>query len=184
MQKKEQGFTLIELMVTIAVLAIIAMMAAPNMMQVVYKKQLETSARELAMTLSNVRGTAVSLRKDISFEFKALPNEGDHFYWVSPRATVHVLAKGLPEGVFFNPTGLAKSRTTSTRKELIPNPNYNPNVPEDPLTNPKKIINWENTEDLVLEVCHEKLNEIKSIQIFKSGVIDNIQSKPLVGECK
>ncbi len=66
MRKKENGFTLIELMVTIAVLAIIAMMAAPNLMPLVYKKQLETEARDLAMTLSNVRGTAVSLRKDIS----------------------------------------------------------------------------------------------------------------------
>ncbi|MCY1160999.1 type II secretion system protein H [compost metagenome] len=182
--KKNQGFTLIELMVTIAVMAIIAMMAAPNMMQMVYKKQLETSARELAMTLSNVRGTAVSLRKDISLEFKALPNEGDHFYWVSPRSTIHFLAKELPEGIFFTPVGLAKKRTTAIRKEMIDNPDYNPDVNEDPLTNPKTIIKWDDTEDLVMELCHEKLNEIKSIRIFKSGVIDNIQSKPLVGECK
>ncbi len=50
-------------MVTIAISAIIAMMAPPNMMQFVYKKQLETEARDLAMTLSNVRGTAVSLER-------------------------------------------------------------------------------------------------------------------------
>ena len=67
---------------------------------------------------------------------------------------------------------------------MIDNPDYNPDVNEDPLSNPRKIIKWDNTEDLVMELCHEKLNEIKSIRIFKSGVIDNIQSKPLVGECK
>ena len=182
--KKNHGFTLIELMVTIAVIAIIAMMAAPNMMQMVYKKQLEMSARELAMTLSNVRSTAVSLRKDISLEFKNLPNDGDHFYWVSPRSTIHFLAKELPEGIFFTPLGLAKKRTTAIRKEMIDNPDYNPDVDENPLTNPKKIINWEDTNDLVMEICHEKLTEIKSIKIFKSGVIDRIQNKPLIGECE
>ena len=182
--KRNLGFTLVELMVTIAVLAIIAMMAAPNMIQMVYKKQLEASARELAMTLSNIRSTAISLRKDISLEFKDLPSDGDHFYWVSPRSTIHILAKGLPQGIFFTPTGLAKLRTVSLRNELIINPDYDPLLPEDPLTNPKKIIKWEDTNDLVMEICHEKLSEIKSIKIFKSGVIDNIQTKPLVGECR
>ncbi|WP_368571986.1 Tfp pilus assembly protein FimT/FimU [Acinetobacter junii] len=178
-----RGFTLIELIVTIAVFAIIAAMAAPNMMQFVYKKQLETEARDLAMTLSNVRGTAVALRKDVSLEFKNLPNNGEKFYWQSPRETVHIIAKNLPEGIFFTPTGLAKKRTTAIRK-LVDNPGYKADLPEDPLTNPKQIMQWEDTEDLVFEVCHEKLTEIKSIKIFKSGVIDRIQNKPLIGECK
>lgn len=184
MRKKENGFTLIELMVTIAVLAIIAMMAAPNLMPLVYKKQLETEARDLAMTLSNVRGTAVSLRKDISLEFKNQENTGDKFYWDTTRSTVHVLAKGLPEGITFTPTGLAKKRTTSIRKLEKRNPHFNEEIPEDPLTNPKTIIEWDDTEELVFEICHEKLTEIKSIKIFKSGVIDRIQNKPLIGECK
>lgn len=38
MQRKEQGFTLIELMVTIAVMAIIAMMAAPSFGDLVARK--------------------------------------------------------------------------------------------------------------------------------------------------
>lgn len=181
--QKNNGFTLIELIVTIAVMAIIAMMAAPNMMQFVYKKQLETEARDLAMTLSNVRGTAVALRKDVSLEFKNLPNNGEKFYWQSPRQTVHIIAKNLPEGIFFTPTGLAKKRTTAVRK-LVDNPGYKADLPEDPLTNPKKIVDWEDTEDLVFEICHEKLNEIKTIKIFKSGVIDKMQSKSLIGECK
>ncbi|WP_075167873.1 pilus assembly FimT family protein [Acinetobacter indicus] len=182
--RKSQGFTLIELMVTIAVLAIVAMMAAPSMMQLIYKKQLETEARDLAMTLSNVRGTAVSLRKNISLEFKNQENIGDKFYWWTTRSTIHVLAKGVPEGITFTPTGLAQKRITSIRKLEKLNPNFNDEIPEDPLTNPKKIIEWDDTEDLVFEVCHEKLTEIKSIKIFKSGVIDRMQSKPLIGDCK
>jgi hypothetical protein len=54
------------------------------------------------MTLSNVRGTAVSLRKDISLEFKNQENTGDKFYWDTTRSTVHVLAKGLPEGLLLH----------------------------------------------------------------------------------
>ncbi|MDM1284693.1 MULTISPECIES: pilus assembly FimT family protein [Acinetobacter] len=182
--RKSQGFTLIELMVTIAVLAIVAMIAAPSMMQLIYKKQLETEARDLAMTLSNVRGTAVSLRKNISLEFKNQENIGDKFHWWTTRPTIHVLAKGVPEGITFTPTGLAQKRITSIRKLEKLNPNFNDEIPEDPLTNPKKIIEWDDTEDLVFEVCHEKLTEIKSIKIFKSGVIDRMQSKPLIGDCK
>lgn len=182
--RKVLAFTLIELMVTIAVLGVIAAMAAPNMMGLVYKKQLEIEARDLAITLSNVRGTAVSLRKDISLEFENKKNEGDLFFWSSSRSTVHVMAKDSPEGLIFTPTGLAKKRTTSIRKGLIDNPNFDSTRQEDPLTNPRKIIEWDNTEDLVFEICHEKLKEIKSIKIFKSGVIDRIQNKSLVGECK
>ncbi|WP_173911728.1 prepilin-type N-terminal cleavage/methylation domain-containing protein [Acinetobacter sp. Marseille-Q1618] len=181
--KGQLGFTLIELLVVIALIGIISAFAAPNMTQLVYKKQLDTSARELASTLSNVRGTAVSLRKDVSLEFKNQPHTGDHFYWNSQNKFIHLLSKNdTAEGIFFTPTGLAKARTTAVRKEIV-NPDYNENLPEDPLTNPKKIIQWENTEDLIFEVCHEKLNEIRSIRIFKSGTIDKIKTKPLLGGC-
>ena len=95
-----------------------------------------------------------------------------------------MLAKGLPEGITFTPIGLVKKRTTSIRKLEKPNPDFNKEIPENPLTNPKTIIEWDNTEELVFEICHEKLTEIKSIKIFKSGVIDRIQNKPLIGECK
>ncbi len=52
-----------------------------------------------------------------------------------------------------------------------------PNLDEDPLTNPKLIIEWQDTEDLVFELCHEKVGEIKSIKIFKSGLISNIEKQ-------
>lgn len=182
MQKKS-GFTLIELMVTIAILAIISLFAGPNMMDLVYQKQLESSGRALAMTLSNVRGTAVALKKDVSLQFEDHVNDGDHFYWQSANPDIHILARTLPEGITFTAVGLAKKRSTAIRKALVNNPDFDENRPEDPRTNPRQILSWEETENLVIELCHDKLKTVKSIQIFKSGVIDSIQTKALVGTC-
>ncbi|QOW51957.1 MULTISPECIES: Tfp pilus assembly protein FimT/FimU [Acinetobacter] len=180
--RKSQGFTLIELMVTIAVLAVIVMIAVPNMMPMVYKKQLETTTIELAQTLAKARGTAISLRKDITLEFDDLPSAGNHLYWVPRYEQVHIISKDAPEGLMFSPVGLAKERATSLKRK-VPNPDFDPNKNEDPLENPKFIIEWQPTKDLVFEVCHEKVNEIKSITIFKSGVISNIVSRELAGSC-
>lgn len=64
MQRKEQGFTLIELMMTIAVLAIIATMAAPSFTQMMAKQKLNSNSRELMATLSQARSQAVLLRSN------------------------------------------------------------------------------------------------------------------------
>ncbi|ENW97682.1 pilus assembly FimT family protein [Acinetobacter sp. NIPH 298] len=61
-QAKYKAFTLIELIVTIAVLAIIALMAAPSFSDMITRKKLESSAREVAMKISEARSQAVTLR--------------------------------------------------------------------------------------------------------------------------
>ncbi|WP_180053731.1 prepilin-type N-terminal cleavage/methylation domain-containing protein [Acinetobacter sp. YH12236] len=184
MQKKKNGFTLIELMVTIAVLGIIATLAAPNMMTVIYKKQLEISALELAQTLAKTRGAAIALRKDVSLEFKSSSDTGNEFYWLPKYENVKILSKIAPEGILFSPVGLARERKTSIRKSMIANPNYDATLPEDPLSNPKQIPEWEETTDLVFEICHEKVAQVRSIKIYKSGVIGKVEIKPLLGVCQ
>lgn len=57
--KKNKGFTLIELMVTIVILAIIAGMAAPSMMNIIQKKQLNDKAYELINLLVEKRSEAI-----------------------------------------------------------------------------------------------------------------------------
>ncbi|EYT46389.1 prepilin-type N-terminal cleavage/methylation domain protein, partial [Acinetobacter sp. 478810] len=47
----QDGFTLVELMVTIAVMAIIAMMAAPSMSNLLESKRLDGNQRDLINTL-------------------------------------------------------------------------------------------------------------------------------------
>lgn len=51
----QEGFTLVELMVTIAVMAIIALMAAPSMSNLLESKRLDANQRDLINTLSEAK---------------------------------------------------------------------------------------------------------------------------------
>ena len=64
--KKNQGFTLIELMVTVAVMAIIAMMAAPSFGNILEKRRYEQNARELLLILSQAKSQAILSRGNVS----------------------------------------------------------------------------------------------------------------------
>lgn len=57
------GFTLVELIITIAILAIIALMAAPSFAAMYNRQKLESSVRELTMKVSEARSQAVLLRQ-------------------------------------------------------------------------------------------------------------------------
>src|SRR5690606_42093539 len=74
--QKEKGFTLIELMVTIAVLAIVAMIAAPSFGDLIAKRKLDTTARDFALVFGEARGQAISLRKNITIKLTC-PTETD-----------------------------------------------------------------------------------------------------------
>ena len=60
---KTRGFTLIELMVTIAVMAVIAMMAAPTFTSLIRKNQLNTNARDFENKLKETRSNALLRQK-------------------------------------------------------------------------------------------------------------------------
>lgn len=62
----QEGFTLVELIVTIAVMAIIAMMAAPSMSNLLESKRLDTNQRDLISTLSEAKSQAVLGRQNVS----------------------------------------------------------------------------------------------------------------------
>ncbi len=61
--QKNKGFTLIELMVTIAVMAIIAMMAAPSFIKLVRNYQLTTDTRDFIDLLAETRSEAIFKQK-------------------------------------------------------------------------------------------------------------------------
>ncbi|MEB3767237.1 prepilin-type N-terminal cleavage/methylation domain-containing protein [Acinetobacter sp. MD2] len=63
-----RGFTLIELMVTIVVLAIIAAMAAPSFSRMILRQNLNKSTRELAIALSDARVDAILHRNSVEVD--------------------------------------------------------------------------------------------------------------------
>lgn len=173
--RKQFGFTLIELLVTIAVLAVIAMMAAPSFGRLIDRQRLDITARDFALAFSEARGQAVGLRKDITIklECSTLPitpcsNSATTYYWLSPRTDI--VLKSDPIDVVFTKDGLAKQRA-----KLIPNSDHIEGQAEDlttvPPTNPKKI---EEIIPLVFSLCNSNLKESRIIAVSKTGTVDGI----------
>jgi len=61
--KDMRGFTLVELMITIALLAIVATIAVPNFVQFIRNNQVQAKADELKTFLQYARGQAAMTRK-------------------------------------------------------------------------------------------------------------------------
>jgi len=64
--KKQSAFTLIELMVTIAILAIIATLAAPNLSQMLHNTKVNTSSGDILSFLQQARTEAIRLGKIVT----------------------------------------------------------------------------------------------------------------------
>lgn len=67
---RTQGFTLVELMITVALLAIMAMIAVPSFTQFTINNQLQAKAEELKSFLQAARTEAVINRAVITLDFQ------------------------------------------------------------------------------------------------------------------
>lgn len=63
------GFTLIELMVTIAVLAIIVGMAAPSIMTSIAQNQIKATSTLIQTSISRAKAESTILRSDITWSY-------------------------------------------------------------------------------------------------------------------
>ncbi|SDB99814.1 pilus assembly FimT family protein [Acinetobacter boissieri] len=61
-----RGFTLIELMVTIVIMAIIATMAVPSFSNMIKRQRLDRDTQNLIRQFSQARSQAVILRRDVT----------------------------------------------------------------------------------------------------------------------
>ena len=89
MKTIKKGFTLIELIITSLVLAIIAMLAIPSFSNMLAKQKLNSDIRSLSGALTQSRGQAVFLRKDVQINFTKGSNTDTQYYWsINPQNTI------------------------------------------------------------------------------------------------
>lgn len=103
---KNKGFTLIELMITIAVLAIISTMAVPSFTQTIRKNQLIRDTRDFVDLLAETRSEAIFKQGE---RVLAVDNSVSTFYkrWVPN----HVTKDSGDASVTFNRLGQSKITT-------------------------------------------------------------------------
>ncbi|MFW1952509.1 pilus assembly FimT family protein [Acinetobacter beijerinckii] len=196
---KSRGFTLIELLVTIAVMAIIAMMAAPSFGNLITRKNLDTTAKDFALVFGETRGQAISLRKNITLKLTC-PVETDvitgetkmvcpantatSFSWISPHSDIRLTSDAVD--VVFSGLGTAQQRT-----KLVANPSYvatKESTKQDgtkiigdtlALDEPDKSLNPSKIPEIVpmeFILCNSELKESRTILVSRIGTVDGITS--------
>lgn len=162
-----RGFTLIEMAVTIAILAVVSVMTIPPLSDLIAKQRLNTTAKDLAYIFGQARAQSAVLRKEVTVKFGDGTSDATNFFWISKYDDIKLTSDTTD--VIFQPIGLV-----TIREKEINNPSFNPSQPEDPITNPKKI---KQPVPLVFTVCSQKLSSSKQISISKTGVIQKIEDK-------
>ncbi|NHB58077.1 prepilin-type N-terminal cleavage/methylation domain-containing protein [Acinetobacter sp. 194] len=165
MIKKNWGFTLIELMVTIVIFAVIASVAAPSFNTFVAKQNLTSSARDLVLVFGDARAKAAVLRSTTSVVFDHGSNTERVFYWAPDSDDIQLVGDKMD--VVFNENGFAQLRSKSVPKkndegEEIPDEFEDVNVPT------------------VFVLCSLKLKEGKKVTISKTGIVEAIKDS---GDC-
>lgn len=162
--QKNKGFTLIELMITTAVLAIIATMAAPSFGDLIAKRKLDTATRELSFVLSEARAQATTLRANVTLKFQHGQNVPRLMHWApqSDSITFDTSSDDVDfSDVIFTPIGQPKQRT----KMIID--------PDDPSAQQEVKI------PLKFTLCNTEINQSRTISVSMNGTVTNIES----GQC-
>lgn len=69
MKTLNSGFTLIELMVTLSVFAIVSTLAIPNVVQFFEKKNTQNEAQKIVAMMNEAREQAIKIKRTVNFHF-------------------------------------------------------------------------------------------------------------------
>ena len=181
--QKNKGFTLIELMITIAVLAIIATMAAPSFSQMLNKRKLETELKDLTHVLSLARSQAVLLRTNTIVNLNSTSNNTQtNFSW-SPKTNGIVLVD-VPDGynsppdIVFNAQGMFIARNFVRMKKETNVEGVEEWVVDKVLVDGVMVNQLENYPRTIT-ICSEKLKKSKTIKYSVIGSFESVQE----GDC-
>lgn len=110
----QKGFTLIELMVTIAVMAVIAVMAAPSFNNMLLKQNLNKSTQALIDTLGQARSQAALRRQEVTVQLNTtqVADTNTQLNWLPSGKAI--LKTGSSTSLIFLPNGLVKDASSDT----------------------------------------------------------------------
>ncbi len=140
----QEGFTLVELIVTIAVMAIIAMMAAPSMSNLLKSKRLDTNQRDLISTLSEAKSQAVLGRQNVSVNLNsAASNTATLLNW-QPTSNNTLTLKNIAADN--TQSSLAITTLTFNANGVVSNI----------------------TQDALISICNSRINKKKKFYTYKT----------------
>lgn len=107
--KSVRGFTLVELMVTLTIMVIVAMMVAPSFNDMLLKQDLNSSSRSLIDTLTNARSKAALERRDVQVNLDSTSVDTDN--QISWRPKNRSLYTSSTQSVTFRFDGIVETTT-------------------------------------------------------------------------
>ena len=114
MIKLNQGFTLIEVLIVIAIIAIVASIAAPRFQNTIQAQSLNAQAKDLILLLNTARSQALTLRQEANVHINSDMNDtGLDFNWQSEKKN-KIVEKTSQFTITFLPNGTVKGFNTST----------------------------------------------------------------------
>lgn len=149
--RTKHGFTLVELMVTIAVLGIVATMAAPSFSSMLAKQRLDGAAKNFANTLTDIRVQAMTRRVGMA----VCPNQktATNGNTVTNDACAELMAKSASGGGATAYNSLSATEKTALKNKII---------------NENRILLADISKDLTL-----KSNSSTAVVFRYSGTVDS-----------